>query len=584
VNDAQRRKLTDDLVDPKKRNFESQLSIDSQRWFVEKLVAGYTAAGKSDPDITTSVGGVVKKAKQIAHDNKDFALALTADGNGRYTKRLLADMQRHRVDILYGAIAHDPELAEPARLPYLRFIAKRRLRAVCRMYVWVNPNSQGYFQYPHYCNDPPIPGDTGYHNWRVNEDAAKFWTRRDVHRGIPLQLAVQVGTGKVEPVESLNKLFIRKSVICKGNLFDCSTTASIAFMDALQEASDPDKLLRKLASKNASYLLIHQLGFAGTTNFAEDTSDEGVMKKIGRAPIDLQVGDRLYIYNHPLYTTFRPTGSWRGEHAFVYTSGNRNYRSKFGFVFGGHGMNGTLYQFYDKFLNDLKAHLALARRLLLAHLAFMRGGAPAIAPGTVIEETHPISIDALNPATGGYDYAAAAPYRMLQYDMTVRARDFSVPPTKTKRKPKAAQPGFLILQSTTDDVFYLDEIQAQDEDKKLNNQLKTTIAQVWPAGKTSHAIKFFRLTAAPAGATPDVRYAPENWGVQYVDRSTSTRKPWPFFEEVDGVVKRKELTLDDLFDSPFGLFVKGGTDMLVYQPKVDLGAAHQTFLTTNGAF
>jgi hypothetical protein len=154
-------------------------------------------------------------------------------------------------------------------------------------------------------------------------------------------------------------------------------------MESLLEAKDPDRLLKNLASRGTSYLIIHQLGFAPSPNFYSDPIGEGVMQKVGTPAVDLQNGDHVYIFNHPLYKTFRPTGSWRGEHALVYSVGDRNYRSKDGFVFGGHGKDGTLFQFYDAFLSELKSHLAIARQLMVAHLTFMRGGASSIAPGTV---------------------------------------------------------------------------------------------------------------------------------------------------------------------------------------------------------
>ncbi len=37
----------------------------------------------------------------------------------------------------------------------------------------------------------------------------------------------------------------------------------------------------------------------------------------------------------------------------MFSSGDRNHRSQKGFVFGGHGKNGTLYQFYNDFVKEL---------------------------------------------------------------------------------------------------------------------------------------------------------------------------------------------------------------------------------------
>jgi hypothetical protein len=561
--DAKKRRALIKALDDAKK-FDSNYSEPNRLWFLEKVLSKLEAEGLGDSAIEQQAGEVTQKAKAIVKANRDFSLALTAGGNARFTKRALEDMRRHRVEILYGAIAFDRKFVEPQHLKYLLFIAKRRFRSICRMYFWVNPNGQGYFRYPHTC-----PTDQ---HWRVNEDAEPFWERLSPPRDIPIKLEQQAG-GSVDPMTALAKLFVKKTDPCTGNLLDCSTTASIIFMESLLEAKDADRFLKKLASKGSDYLIIHQLGFAGATNFAEDATDEGVMRTVGRPAADLQVGDHAYIYNHPLYKSFRPTGSWRGEHSFVYISGDRNYKSQDGFVFGGHGKNGTLYQFYDAFLTELKSHLAIARQLMVVHLAFLRGGAAAIAPGTVKEEEHDISVGG-KPATA---------YRLLEYDANVQAKDYTKIPTK-KKKPKQAAPAFVITQSKTEHVFYLDQVEKPDEDKPLDKNLKRTIASIVTVGKLSHPLKLQRIAQPPAGAPPNVVYDKGSWGVAYLDLSTNTERIWPFFELQGEKLQRKELTHDDLFQSPFALFTKAGTDLRVRQPKVDFGAGHQGFLTANGAF
>ena len=560
MDDSKRKELIIDIVFYE--DFDSDYSLKNQLWFVEKVVRRFEAQGLSDEKVKEQTSQLVQKATQVVKVNRDFSLGLAANGNTRFTKRLLRNMRKQRVEILYGAIAFNPEFVEPAHLKYLLFIAKRRFRSICRMYIWVNPNSQGYFRYPHRC--------LGNNEWRVNEDAAPFWARLNPATYTPIKLK----DATIDPVVALNKLFIKKTDACKGNLLDCSTVASIIFMDNLLEAKNPGALLQKMHSKGDGYLVIHQLGRAGNDTFERDATDEGMIRRTGLPTSDLQVGDHVYIYNHPLYKTFRPTGSWRGEHSLVYISGNRDYKSKDGFVFGGHGKNGTLYQFYDAFLSELKSHLGIARHLMVAHLAYLRGGAAAILPGTVVEEEHDVVIAD----------AVATAYRLLEYDKKVEAKDFSKVPTKTKRKPRRSAPAFVIVQSKTEDVFYLDQIAKPDEDKPLEKNLCKTIAEITATGKLNFPIKFRRITPSPGGATPDEIYDLASWGVAYLDLSTATEKFWSFFKRENGKLKRTELTHDDLFQSPFALFTKAGTDLRVTQPKVDFGAAHQTFLASNGAF
>ncbi len=547
------------------KNFDSRYSAPNRLWFADKLIRELEAEGLADTTVEQKTREVIQQAKTVVKANRDFSLKLAAEGNARFTKRALQDTLKHRVEILYGAIASDRRFAEPKHLNYLLFIARRRFRTFCRMYFWVNPNPQGYFNYPHRCKKDQ--------RWRVNEDAEPFWERQIPAKDVPIRLEPQAD-GAVDPVTALAKVFVKKTDPCNGNLLDCSTVASLLFMESLLEASSHDRFLKKLASRGTGYLIIHQLGFAASPNFYKDPTGEGVMQLVGIPAVNLQNGDHVYIFNHPLYKTFRPTGSWRGEHALVYSVGDRNYRSKDGFLFGGHGKDGTLFQFYNAFLSELKSHLAIARQLMVAHLTFMRGGAPAIAPGTVSEEEHTIIIG----------NAAAAPYRLLEYDKNVRAKDYTKIPIKTKPKPKSAAPAFVIAQSKTEHVFYLDQVAKPDEDESLDKNLKKTIAEIVALGKLSHPIKFKRLTPPVPGASLESIYAEYAWVVEYFDRSTGTNETWSFYEVIGGVtVKRKELTHEDLFRSPFALFTKKGTDLRVSQPKVDFGEGHQSFLSTNGA-
>jgi hypothetical protein len=318
--------------------------------------------------------------------------------------------------------------------------------------------------------------------------------------------------------------------------------------------------------------LIHGFKTDGLTDtFVVDPNSIGLFSKVPVVARDLQVGDQCYIFNHPLYKSFRPTGAWTGEYALVLAAGNRNFRSEEGFLFGGHGKEGTLYKFYDDFLSELKSHLEAARQLMRVHLAFMRGGAPAILPGTVVEEEHDISVSG----------AAAAAHQLMEYDKNVQAKDFTQVPPKSKKKPRRSTPAFVFIQSKTEHVFYLEHIDTPDQKKPLINNIKKRIVDIVPPGKLTRPVIFKRIAAPPGGASLDVIYALDQWGVAYKDKSTGTEKVWPLFVMKGGKLTRNELTHDTLFDSPFSLYSPGSTNLDVYQPKVDFGLTHQNYLTTN---
>jgi len=132
----------------------------------------------------------------------------------------------------------------------------------------------------------------------------------------------------------------------------------------------------------------------------------------------------------------------------------------------------------------------------------------------------------------------------------------------------------------------LEQVTNPDAEKSLNENLVKKISEIVASGTLSNPILFKRLTSPPAGSTPEMIYAQSDWGVAYEDSTTGTEEIWPFFELIDGNLQRKELKHDDLFKSPFTLFLPGSTDLQVRQPKVDFGTDagnHQSFLTSNGA-
>jgi hypothetical protein len=566
---AKKKKLIDSLSLATK--FDENLSEDGRLWFLDRAIRTYEAAGKTDTQITTDTPLLVTAAKARVAADRDFDGGLKALGNARFGADALKMTRRHRVEILYGAIAHEPEFAKATQREYLLFIAKRRFRVFARIYFWVNPNSQGYFRYPHKC-----PLDQ---RWRVNEDAAlTFWVPEVAGSDLPIKFKP---AGDADPDAAIAALYVTKPA-CTGNLFDCAVVTDITFIDSLRAAKTPATFL---AAMPAEYLKIKHMDSSEFAQKPADTKNPLQKVRVPMPPRDLQVGDHCYIYNHPLYKAFRPTGSWTGEFSFVFISGNRDHRSQKGFVFGGHGMNGTLYQFYNAFVKELATYLTLARNLARAHLTYMAGGAAAIAPSTAVELEDDVIV--VNHVTGSP--LPAARHRLIEYDASILARDFTKVPTRSTPKPRTRSPGFLAVHSKSKHTFYFVKIDSPDEDKSLMTNLKKKIADLPTPRTAKFPIKIQRLTAPAAGATLAEIYAIEHWGVAYVDRATSTEKFWAFFETKGGVLKRKELTTDkgepspDLFDAPFHPFTSASSDIEVYLPRVEFGP-HRAFLAGTGAF
>ena len=313
-------------------NFESTFSRVNRNWFVRHMIDYYASTGVADTAIRGSVQTFITTCKTIVNSKKNFIIGVP------FTAKLLRSKLSRRVEIIYGALAAKPELAVGTNANFLDFIIKRRFRTVMRMDYFVNPNSQGYFRYPHTCS-------TAIGNqYKVNDDATSFWQSfNSGWNGIFFRLTPPASN----PVLNFEKLFILKRISCQGNLLDCARVLSILFMDTLFEASNKNTLLSFLVAKpdtnipisgggtsHNSYVGICHPNDLPNSHFITDNTNESLFSKLDIPATDLQVGDHIYIYNHPLYKVFIPNGSWRGEHALVYDLMDRNYKSQNGFMFG----------------------------------------------------------------------------------------------------------------------------------------------------------------------------------------------------------------------------------------------------------
>ena len=60
-------------------------------------------------------------------------------------------------------------------------------------------------------------------------------------------------------------------------------------------------------------------------HFLSDTRpNRALFEQLTVKAADLQVGDHVYVLNHPLYRIFYPAGIWGGEHSFISEIGSRD--------------------------------------------------------------------------------------------------------------------------------------------------------------------------------------------------------------------------------------------------------------------
>jgi len=531
LTDDARKKLVQKLATAGR--FDVNYAAESRSWFVDRLARLYDAQGLSDADIESNVTDVMTKSVALVKTKREFKIGLS------FSKALAKINLGRYVEILYGAIAWHPEFVDPANSAMLDFIANRRMRAVARMKWWVNPNHKGYFRYPSTC-----PADE---TWRVNVDAQVYWKSPSSGQ-YPITLIRTGGTPNLET--AVSTIWTAKKKPCDGNLLDCATTATTVFMDSLFEAKDRRKLLQKIDSKNPTNLAINHVNGNPNDSFVTDNSAEGLFSKDNRLVGDLEVGDHAYIYNHPLYTVFKPVGSWSGEHSLVFNGGDRTIKSKNGILFGGHGKIGTVFDFYDAFLRELQTDLHRAYRIGAIFLAWLDSG-KTLFPGQVTSTNDTVQVDG----------TPNVPYELSVFTVSFKFNNFQKPATK-KGLAQTSETGFAVAYFQSLHRFYISR--------------KKTAADTKADGVVKKSIPM-QMDATVIGSDFD----PVNWKVIYYD-TTNARQRYKLYQKVKGKLAFRPLTIDELFDSPFMKSDPTKKEVYTTTPRVDFGAAYQTFLTTNG--
>lgn len=512
-------------------NFYRLFSAASgRRWFVRYVIDHFESQGLSNSDIRAETTDTLTKAKTIVNNKKDFSIGINLG------RALTRRNRRRRVECLYGAIGDHPELTDPALESFLEYIVKRRYRSVIRMDYFVNPNGRGYFRYPSTC--ATISG------YQVNDEAQSHWKQEGTNT-IPIKFK-SVG-GSVQPVASIEKLFTRKRNPCEGNLMDCAAVLTVILMDSLFESQNEDQMLGFLVSKGLDFLSIYHPNVPPDIYFTTDTTLESLFMQGDFLIKNLQIGDHIYIYNHPLYKVFRPTGSWRGEHSLVYHFGNRDFTSRRGFTFGGHGKEGTVYQFYNDFLLELKTHLSRVYRMAKIHIDNVKNG--TLPSGSVSTTDHTFT------SSDGSTLDA----RIFEYDLQFSYTDYE------HRGRRRRERKFVVTHNINANVFAVDEEKnTADVIARANFQNQITIQREHPA------------------TSPADQYDHTEWKIFYKDTDGSDAF-YPLFERRRGRIRLHQLEIDDLFESPFLRKSPNDEQALMTKPKIHFSSTYQSFLSTNGA-
>lgn len=545
--DAKARKaLIDSLSD--KTNFDAALNEENRRWVAGKLIDVFAGRGASDADMKSKATDTVARAKTLVKKQRDFALGFKlSKSKEAATERTL---RTRRVEILYGLVAHDPELADSSNEAQLMFIARRRYRVIERFQFFVNPNGRGYFLYPEDC--------AGNAEWRVNFLARRDFWEAKTNAYLPIE--IKTSTNPPDILAAIEILFTRFDEVCKANLLDCESTLSILHMDAMREGKDPKKWLEALYARGSTYLCVNLATRPPT--FSADISAQGLFTIGNRPKVDLCVGDHVYIFNHGLYQVLLPGGSWRGEHAIATDSGDRGLTSSNGFKFMGHGLPhggepGSIPRFYTGRLNELNKFLYRSYRIGGMFLFYMKSGGTAF-PGKVIKQTRTIADPVGTQRSVDFYF----------FDLDFSYPNFTKKVVKIKDAPKNSEHGFVVWHS--------------DATRQFGIHRKKTIADALTDGIASDNNRpIFRRPAAPASAAE--MFDPTKWAIPFPAPS-GNQEDYAVFQPNGTSVKAKILEMSDLYVQPFFRFNPGtDDDMWMARPKVDVGATYTGFLTSNGA-
>lgn len=325
----------------------------------------------------------------------------------------------------------------------------------------------------------------------------------------------------------------------------------------IKEANPVNKTIRAASFKKSFkegakiYVIRKDFPFYSTLPFhfvTDNRPDHALFEQLTIKASDLQVGDHIFVLNHPLYRLYYPTGAWGGEHSFVMEIGSRDSASstfRTTLKVAGHGLNNTLLGMGDEMLEWNNIVLATLQSLTRIHLDYLKtnGRKSTAKVKFITRKEDKIDVNV-------FEYSV--PYT---YSVVLNGKSKSV--TKTK--------GFVIKErvSSPDSAFLV-----------FNNDGTNSILDPQNPPEVFLVVVFI-------GANSSEQFTLSRWAVPYYNAQTTSLETHPLFENDNKTTKM--LTFDDLVKSkPFFLTDDTG-DVYVTRPRVDFNAAYQTFLKNIGA-
>jgi hypothetical protein len=289
-------------------------------------------------------------------------------------------------------------------------------------------------------------------------------------------------------------------------------------------------------------------------HFLSDTRpDQALFEQLTVRAADLQVGDHVYVINHPLYLIFYPSGIWGGEHSFISEIENRNVAASLfrtTLKVEGHGLPQiNLLQMMDRLQEWINQVLAILRSLAKIHLSNLE------------KNKRPPATTTVNAAGFKFKFIKrnenGRVMNVFEYDMPYKYSVILKGTLKTFNMTK----GFVIKE------------QASNADNEFQVFSHVDTDSVNSKGKP--------LTAVFIGAGAAEQFKLSKWAVPFFNERTVRFDVQPLFKSDNKTPN--PLTFNDIVKSKPFFTTDNDGDAYVIRPRVNFSPTYQTFLKSSGA-
>jgi len=324
-----------------------------------------------------------------------------------------------------------------------------------------------------------------------------------------------------------------KCLINKGN------THEVVEIDAVNPFQQKIRIKQLTHSFQAGTKIYQNLPFSiiPAYHILSDTRpDKAFFEQRSVQVINLQVGDHIYVSNHPLYNVFYPKGVWGGEHAFVIEIDSRKYTSPYfdkRLKVAGHGLYDTLLGMGEDMLKLINNVIVAIQVIMSTHLIHWEQNGLNASQHVQVKNK---DIDQVT-------------YKLLEYDL---AMNFSN--------------GFVVMQESADsEKFYIYDFFSNDS-SRLDNY---SIGPIVFSGTSFNTA---------------TKYRPENYTVRFFDTIEGKWQNFQLFRKnANGIPIPNQVSFKDFKNvSPF-FKLDDDSEIFVTRPRVDFSTNYINFLKDKGA-